>query len=1851
MPSRRISSNPNLSPIHEIAINPYSSFNSDNCNMLTRIVTGGKNNDFVVGGLDVTGVNTINSEVLNPVPIIDETFPLSSSSSSGSSGFDNWTGVNFEWDYTTQSVKAYIPSPDLSATATLTYNTALDFSLVGYYIKVQFSLTNVPKSLFIILGNETKSYDHPTAGNYVCYIQLSASGPEPLNVIFTVELDSQDSTSDTTAYLDNIILTQVINMGTDISPITLPKSETPDLYLGTSLDSTRIPVYSLHPHIECMVSPGVCIKDETTLTFTGTSNETPVLTLNYLDPNSWISGVPFGATDFPVSAVTYYTVNGGVPVTATPSFTAAGLLTITLFDDGSTPNVVKIVGNTSGSTTAYVNWAYLCVYYSYFKNPIPNNAYIGLVKESEISDARYGEDYLILAKLRFVDAQTVDAIVYYPGRKDLAYIDATKVTYNYLTQLKYWNNKPLNVSQALDELAYRVFSSSGSGGGAAGGGTGEFNVRWGTTSSNWVDPVTPSAQSIAEWATAYTINSASWIWSTITWNIDHWEAVASGTGAPGTSLTAAITQWTNPTQKAYVVFSTVPSHTTEFRLVNPTNPPGDNFVRGPLTSEVESGTSQKFLASDGTWQVPDVIVPSATDHSTVIFENYYEFQMWFTAQNSTYVWNTITKSGLNTTLDYGRLIFVTSDNSWWRTPRDPTEATLSGSWSSSPPTINNVPKIIQPVSSEFEIRWGTSTSSISTDWSTAYTANSTTWIWSDISWDTTTFKWTASAAVGSPVAPTTNWTAAAAAYPRRAYIVKNANDSTKFRIVNPYNPMGNGSVVGPTTDEVIESADTLYLSSDGTWKSVALQDAAANGDFYVDGLHGSTTSDIVLAPSSDSYSNQNDAPSVYLDGMRMRFIASITNTVNGDNVTTINVWNPVTASLLGSKILVKNGFGLSSIPILAGDIIVGQVYELTYSSTSDTVGIKSGSNSTSDILYANFINNSTIDLSSYNLNPANQSTYQIMLNNQIAGLVEEHFTVGDLMVSVSGGAIANQSQLFLGNGSGAVLWRQYCMNDNLATTAVVNTGITASSNGVSLYNTNTIQTTGSKFTNAPNYGFLFNSYLSNFIDLDVTDTLDDLSFQSTNEFSLSFWLNFSDSNSGMIYCRSNTNDAPHNFELYINSRLYLYLGGTQYSLTTNLTPFTSRVWNHVVVTFKAPNIKVYINGSLTNTISSSVYAYAGVGPTVRTSIGRHGARNSDYFNGRLSEFRIYNKEISSTNVNTIYTGGSYTTDLIRYFKLNDNIDDNIVIDSSSLVVPGHLYKTDYTTPNKVNSSKMVTALHKINGALYFDHNITNKIALNNAVGYASDLNSTSTFTYAFWLVDRGVNTGDWKTIISKGWTTGDPSAYYAWMIFIDQDESLGMYTMGSYSQLVSPSDMKNGIHIAIACNLKDVNVYINGTFYRNVTAGNICNYPGTLATGNNTIPYIGWNWHNNHWFDGILDDFRIYSKVLPLTDIQYIYNGGSGTEFALSATSSPATTLTNPTDYYSNTGALTTINSTATITITLPYAIMVDNIIFRNKAGSIAAPVTVGYCSNAWGVVSKLNGTTIQSLTLNTDGTTVQNVATLPLDGSLVDKLILTYTGGNGRLDNISILHFNRSNQLYTTLDGITLLPVLAPDGSNEYLDQIGTNQIINMQYNASSNSFIILNPKPELLVDTNTSVRGVYDGSVNTKLQYNTSTGTDSTAPLNNFVTNYDFFNTVTNISALVTYTNTIPGGSLPSLRNYWWRILPYKIPYGTKKIVIKTNAFYNSSFGYSFEVILTIDFINLSVTTEEIFIHNSNPRPEIYIDTISPGYNLITNTNAMSGTSYCSTLEFDDNFIYSLPITTNINIWINRITITTYK
>lgn len=118
-----------------------------------------------------------------------------------------------------------------------------------------------------------------------------------------------------------------------------------------------------------------------------------------------------------------------------------------------TAGPIKVSGDPKDYNTECVKWAYVVLYYSYFKNPKPNISYIGLLDESDLNDVKYREDYLVLAKVRFVDCHTVDIITYVERQTNAL---PTANTINYYETCQYpeiWNGDvPATVTDAINAL-------------------------------------------------------------------------------------------------------------------------------------------------------------------------------------------------------------------------------------------------------------------------------------------------------------------------------------------------------------------------------------------------------------------------------------------------------------------------------------------------------------------------------------------------------------------------------------------------------------------------------------------------------------------------------------------------------------------------------------------------------------------------------------------------------------------------------------------------------------------------------------------------------------------------------------------------------------------------------------------------------------------------------------------------------------------------------------------------------------------------------------------------------------------------------------------------------------------------------------------------------------------------------------------------------------------------------------------------------------------------------------------------------------------------------------------------------
>ena len=176
------------------------------------------------------------------------------------------------------------------------------------------------------------------------------------------------------------------------------------------------------------------------------------------------------------------------------------------------------------------------------------------------------------------------------------------------------------------------------------------------------------------------------------------------------------------------------------------------------------------------------------------------------------------------------------------------------------------------------------------------------------------------------------------------------------------------------------------------------------------------------------------------------------------------------------------------------------------------------------------------------------------------------------------------------------------------------------------------------------------SFTNNFsLNFDGTDDLvsagNVLGFERTDAFSISAWVKRNSSKNQMIVSKRLSSGNLTGYSLRITNstnqlQVQLRSAGSNRLILNGSTALDTN-WNHVVLTYDGSSnisgLNVYVNGSndngsTTGTLSLSILNSA------EFNIGAEN-NNDDFFDGNIDEVALFNSELSSTNVSTIYNSG------------------------------------------------------------------------------------------------------------------------------------------------------------------------------------------------------------------------------------------------------------------------------------------------------------------------------------------------------------------------------------------------------------------------------------------------------------------------------------------------------------------------------------------------------------------------------------------------------------------------------------
>lgn len=331
MPSRRIASSTNLSPLQDRALNPFTSFDSNNVNKLTRIVSNGK--DGVVEGLEIKSFNKTTQSIKN-IPLLQSGLLYNNNLKSKiviseedrnagkivvvtSTPSNSFKGFKFKnlTDIEARTVTYKVSPNAFGFSEYIHTNTTAVFTF-------EFDLeSGSPREIIASVGNSNSSVIYPRNlyTNHVKIQVLHNFNDDEINndldLNLTVVVDPFDTYNEY-AYCSKENHPEFYNGQSEIKVdkikyqldiLSFESKKEFDQYSDDKIfykySSTRV-----HPSKTLYVTPGVAIKDDVMLDEKGIDkkNNTPILELNVSDPKNWIKGNPFHYSDFQYDGAEQY---------------------------------------------------------------------------------------------------------------------------------------------------------------------------------------------------------------------------------------------------------------------------------------------------------------------------------------------------------------------------------------------------------------------------------------------------------------------------------------------------------------------------------------------------------------------------------------------------------------------------------------------------------------------------------------------------------------------------------------------------------------------------------------------------------------------------------------------------------------------------------------------------------------------------------------------------------------------------------------------------------------------------------------------------------------------------------------------------------------------------------------------------------------------------------------------------------------------------------------------------------------------------------------------------------------------------------------------------------------------------------------------------------------------------------------------------------------------------------------------------------------------------------------------------------------------------------------------------------
>jgi hypothetical protein len=452
---------------------------------------------------------------------------------------------------------------------------------------------------------------------------------------------------------------------------------------------------------------------------------------------------------------------------------------------------------------------------------------------------------------------------------------------------------------------------------------------------------------------------------------------------------------------------------------------------------------------------------------------------------------------------------------------------------------------------------------------------------------------------------------------------------------------------------------------------------------------------------------------------------------------------------------------------------------------------------------------------------------------------------------------------------------------------------------------------------------------------------------SPEVFSISIWCNLTGTGNAkaVASCRGTSPSSGWIIYKYDQSLQFWYFGGSSFTINNVF----NNGWVHLLITTKrtsnnACNTNIYINGILTYSASNTYIRNTGT--NLRIGAGKNETSSTYYLENKslLRDFRMYNIELSATDVAMLFNKNyGYTilnadaTNLVAWYKFDDDVNDSSGNNNNLTALSGTV--------------QLVNTQYKIGKSAYF----------------TSDTLKLNTFTFH----NKPFAVAFWSYYTEPGSIITQPFSFSTNNNLHINIQTNYSYRFGFYANDLDTSvydDRNQWVHLIFQIDeAKNREIWRNGVRIANDTSY-------TFLNTQSADVWIG-NWETiNNYYGGYLDDFRIYDKALSASEVSTLYTDiNKPTTYTLNVPEDTScdVLVINNTQAHKATGL--TLNGTYNVIVGSDSRIEKDGVILHNPNSglSITDSITgasIQYTANNPIVIIRYSMSATTTAIVNTQG-------------------------------------------------------------------------------------------------------------------------------------------------------------------------------------------------------------------------------------------------------------------------------------------